>query len=151
MPSKDLEETGCDECTLQHRRDTQVAPDPDSEFGGAEARKELEKSLLLKLDARMSILIVIYILNYVSCTSSKGLETLTPRRWIGTMRREWKPRVGIVGAEPHTSAARLRGFEEDLGLVGNQFGTVLSILYVGYITMQVPSYVSCLRSWPNIY
>ena len=40
---------------------------------------------------------------------------------------------------PH-SAARLRGFEEDLGLTGNQFATILSILYVGYITMQVPSY-----------
>lgn len=39
--------------------------DPDSEFGGSEGRKRLEKSLLLKLDLRMSILIVIYILNYV--------------------------------------------------------------------------------------
>jgi len=42
-----------------------------------------------------------------------------------------------------SSAARLRGFEEDLGLTGNQFATILSILYVGYITMQVPSYDSC--------
>ena len=41
-----------------------------------------------------------------------------------------------------SSAARLRGFEEDLGLTGNQFATILSILYVGYITMQVPSYDS---------
>ena len=41
-----------------------------------------------------------------------------------------------------SSAARLRGFEEDLGLTGNQFATTLSILYVGYITMQVPSYES---------
>jgi hypothetical protein len=40
--------------------------DPDAEFGGLEARKRLEKTLLLKLDLRMSILIVIYILNYVS-------------------------------------------------------------------------------------
>ena len=44
------------------------------------------------------------------------------------------------------SAARLRGFEEDLGLTGNQFATILSILYVGYITMQVPSYDSCSPS-----
>jgi len=42
-----------------------------------------------------------------------------------------------------SSAARLRGFEEDLGLTGNQFATILSIFYVGYITMQVPSYDSC--------
>ena len=41
--------------------------DPDAEFGGTEARKRLEEKLLLKLDVRMSILVVIYILNYVSC------------------------------------------------------------------------------------
>lgn len=39
--------------------------DTDDEFGGHEARKQLEKKLLRKLDLRMSILIVIYILNYV--------------------------------------------------------------------------------------
>ena len=39
--------------------------DPDEEFGGSEARKKLERKLLRKLDLRMSILIVIYILNYV--------------------------------------------------------------------------------------
>ena len=38
----------------------------DDEFGGAEARQVLEKRLLRKLDLRMSILIFIYILNYVS-------------------------------------------------------------------------------------
>ncbi|KZP03843.1 MFS general substrate transporter, partial [Athelia psychrophila] len=39
----------------------------------------------------------------------------------------------------NVSAARLRGFEADLHLVGQQFNTVLSILYVGYILMQIPS------------
>jgi hypothetical protein len=42
-----------------------ITNDVDAEFGGTEARKRLEKRLLLKLDARMSILIVIYILNYI--------------------------------------------------------------------------------------
>ena len=53
----------------------------------------------------------------------------------------------MVGTDLISSAARLRGFEEDLGLTGNQFATTLSILYVGYITMQVPSYESytCCR------
>jgi hypothetical protein len=37
----------------------------DAEFGGLEARKKLERKFLLKLDLRMSILVVIYILNYV--------------------------------------------------------------------------------------
>ena len=41
------------------------AEDPDSDFGGHQARAKLERGLLRKLDMRMSILIVIYILNYV--------------------------------------------------------------------------------------
>ncbi|KAG1726535.1 MFS general substrate transporter [Suillus paluster] len=39
------------------------------------------------------------------------------------------------------AAARLRGFEEDLGMMGNQFNTLTSILYVGYFLTQAPSYV----------
>jgi hypothetical protein len=52
----------------ERRDDTDVNDlnaDPDAEFGGEEGRKRLEKKLLWKLDLRMSILIVIYILNYV--------------------------------------------------------------------------------------
>jgi MFS transporter, ACS family, DAL5 transporter family protein len=37
--------------------------EPDAEFGGPEARKELERELLRKLDTRLSMLVVIYILN----------------------------------------------------------------------------------------
>ncbi|KAN0097393.1 Major facilitator superfamily domain containing protein [Tylopilus felleus] len=39
----------------------------------------------------------------------------------------------------NAAAARLRGFEEDLHLQGQQFNNILSALYVGYILMQVPS------------
>ena len=41
----------------------------DAEFGGTVARRELEKKLLWKVDKRMSILVLIYILNFVSCRS----------------------------------------------------------------------------------
>ncbi|KAL4963988.1 putative MFS transporter [Aspergillus stella-maris] len=37
------------------------------------------------------------------------------------------------------AAAKLQGMPEDLGLVGDQYQTGLSILFVGYILMQVPS------------
>lgn len=37
----------------------------NAEFGGTETRKALEKRLLLKLDLRMSIMAIIYILYYV--------------------------------------------------------------------------------------
>ena len=43
--------------------------DSDASFGGPEERKRLEKKLLRKVDARMSILVVIYILNYVSLST----------------------------------------------------------------------------------
>ena len=53
-----------------------VDVDADAEFGGPEGRQRLEKKLLLKLDLRMSILVVIYILNYVS------LVHAFPRSWL---------------------------------------------------------------------
>jgi hypothetical protein len=43
----------------------QVPPDTEAEFGGREARLNLERKLLRKLATRMSILVLIYILNYV--------------------------------------------------------------------------------------
>ncbi|KAF8627182.1 hypothetical protein AX15_004500 [Amanita polypyramis BW_CC] len=85
----------------------QSSKDPNAEFGGTEARKALEKKLLLKLDLRMSIMVVIYILNYIDRNNA--------------------------------AAARLKGFEADLHLRGQEFATLLSILYVGYIIMQIPS------------
>ena len=42
-----------------------AAADGDAEFGGLEARRDLERRLIGKIDLRMSILIVIYSLNYV--------------------------------------------------------------------------------------
>ena len=52
------------------------ARDYDAEFGGPEERKRLEKKLLRKIDARMSILVVIYILNYVSFPIESRIELL---------------------------------------------------------------------------
>ncbi|KAL0955458.1 hypothetical protein HGRIS_001700 [Hohenbuehelia grisea] len=66
-----------------------------------------EKRLLLKVDLRMSYLILIYIVNIVD--------------------------------RNNTPAARLRGLEHDLHLSGPQYSTILSILFVGYILMQIPS------------
>ncbi|KAJ3510623.1 hypothetical protein NLJ89_g4574 [Agrocybe chaxingu] len=80
---------------------------PDAEFGGTERRKLIEKKLIRKIDLRMSIMIIIYILNYIDRNNA--------------------------------AAARLRGFEADLNLKDNEFATLLSILYVGYIIMQIPS------------
>ncbi|KAG2113222.1 MFS general substrate transporter [Suillus clintonianus] len=73
----------------------------------ASTREDLERRLVKKLDLRMSIIVVIYTLNYIDRTN--------------------------------ISNARLQGFEQDLHLQGQQYATVLSILFVGYTTMQVPA------------
>lgn len=55
--------------------DSSRSDEPERGFGGPEARRHLERKLLRKLDARMSILVVIYILNYVSiCCATHGCQ-----------------------------------------------------------------------------
>ncbi|KAK4243472.1 general substrate transporter [Corynascus novoguineensis] len=50
------------------------------------------------------------------------------------------------------AAARLKGLQDDLNLSYNQYATCLSILYVGYILMQVPSNMAInLVSRPSLY
>ncbi|CAL1701093.1 unnamed protein product [Somion occarium] len=105
MPSSQRSlESGSLKGAVQEKREPL---DPDLEFGGREARRKLERRLLWMLDLRMSILVFIYILNYIDRNNA--------------------------------GAARLRGFEADLGLKKQEFATLLSILYVGYILMQIPS------------
>ncbi|KAI0137057.1 major facilitator superfamily domain-containing protein [Xylariales sp. AK1849] len=50
------------------------------------------------------------------------------------------------------AAARLRGLQTDLALADTQYATCLSILYVGYILMQVPSNIFINRiQRPSLY
>lgn len=72
-----------------------------------EDRARVEKSLKLKLDARCSLFVLIYIMNYLD--------------------------------RNNIAAARLKGLQDDLRLTDTQYSTCLSILYVGYILMQIPS------------
>lgn len=52
----------------------------------------------------------------------------------------------------NVAAARLQGLEEDLHMTGQQFNTLISILYVGYVPMQIPSniFLNQIRK-PSIY
>ncbi|KAF8351502.1 MFS general substrate transporter [Amanita rubescens] len=107
MASAQLEATAEKTIVEESSSADHIEEDSNVEFGGTDARKVLEKRLLLKLDLRMSIMVVIYILNYIDRNNA--------------------------------SAARLRGLQTDLHLHGQEFATLLSILYVGYIIMQIPS------------
>jgi len=85
-----------------------------------ERRAKIEKRVLRKMDLRILVLTLIYILNYIDRNNA--------------------------------SAARLQGFQQDLHLTDQQYATVLSILFVGYILMQVPS--NMLLHWisrPSLY
>lgn len=72
-----------------------------------EHRARVEKRLKRKLDARCSLFVLIYIMNYLD--------------------------------RNNIAAARLKGLQTDLDLSDTQYETCLSILYVGYILMQIPS------------
>ncbi|KAJ0414431.1 major facilitator superfamily domain-containing protein [Aspergillus carlsbadensis] len=85
-----------------------------------EMRVRVEKSLKRKLDARCSLFILIYIMNYLD--------------------------------RNNIAAARLKGLQDDLDLNYSEYATCLSILYVGYILMQVPSNIFINRiSRPSLY
>ncbi|KAG0702194.1 major facilitator superfamily domain-containing protein [Suillus ampliporus] len=73
------------------------------------ARDDLERKLLRKLDLRTIKHLVCYVLSY--------------------------------SLESHAvySSVRLAGYEADLRLQGNQYAAILSIIYVGFIIMQLPA------------
>ncbi|KAF2018080.1 MFS general substrate transporter [Aaosphaeria arxii CBS 175.79] len=47
--------------------------------------------------------------------------------------------------------ARIQGLEEDIGLVGSQYNVVLSVTFIGYILMQVPSNMALGLVRPSWY
>jgi MFS family permease len=89
--------------------------------------------------------------------------TMTPERRIEvekTMKRKLDTRCALFILlyimnyldRNNIAAARLKGLQSDLNLSYNQYATCLSILYVGYILMQVPSNMAInLVSRPSLY
>jgi hypothetical protein len=89
-----------------------------------EQRQRVEKTLKRKLDARCSLFVLIYVMN------CKPLYSFN--RCVADFSPQDLDRNNIA-------AARLGGLEKDLNLTSTQYSTCLSILYVGYILMQIPS------------
>ena len=48
--------------------------DGDAEFGGPEERKRMEKKLIRRLDMRLTIIVVLYLLNFASFLSSCPMD-----------------------------------------------------------------------------
>jgi MFS family permease len=87
---------------------------------------------------------------HIDAEQAMHLRQLTPDELIAEkkLRRKIDQRIMPVVVTVYLlnyidrnnyAAARLQGLEEELGLVGNQYQTGLSILFVGYVLMQVPS------------
>ncbi|KAL4804708.1 major facilitator superfamily domain-containing protein [Aspergillus unguis] len=81
-------------------------------------------------------------LNIISSLTPEELETEKKLRW--RIDAIVMPLVILVYLMNYIdrnnyAAAKLQGLPEDLGLVGDQYQIALSILFVGYILMQVPS------------
>ncbi|KAL4069102.1 MFS general substrate transporter [Scleroderma citrinum] len=53
----------------------------------------------------------------------------------------WKTYTTTEIDRTNMAAARLQGLEEDLHLTGQQFNTLIGILFIGYMPMQIPSNV----------
>lgn len=49
------------------------------------------------------------------------------------------------------ATARLGNFEKDIGLVGTQYNTVISVFFVGYILTQVPTNMILNKMRPSVF
>lgn len=49
------------------------------------------------------------------------------------------------------ATARLGNFEKDLGLVGTQYNTIISVFFVGYILTQVPTNMILNKMRPSVF
>ncbi|RFU29531.1 hypothetical protein B7463_g6805, partial [Scytalidium lignicola] len=47
--------------------------------------------------------------------------------------------------------ARVQGIEKSIGLKGNEFNTAISVLFAGYIALQIPSNMIITRVRPSLY
>lgn len=132
-----------------------------------EERHQLEAKLKRKIDLRlMPAIILMYILNYigpppllplpqvfpgfqhigVGCVGGYGptydTSLAPPRRTVfrphSTTSRKFM--VNIVRADRNNiAAAKLAGLQEELNLSSVEYETAVSILFVGYLLMQIPS------------
>ena len=93
-----------------------------------EDEKAIEKKLRLRIDSLiMPLVVLVYLLNYIDrCVAYHHV-------WIKKLSELTRP------ISNNYAAAKLQGLTEDLHLTDTQYHTGLSILFVGYILMQVPS------------
>jgi MFS family permease len=107
---------------------------------GEEWHKAMTKKLLRKVDLHLlPLLVLMYLLNFLD-RKCVLLSTLNPY-----LRSDANyPRSNL-------SQARLGTLEQDLGMSGTDFNLATSILFVGYLLMQLPSNLLLTRVRPSLF
>lgn len=117
-----------------------MAATKSGDYSGAVAKTDpKEVALVRKLDYRvMPALFAMYFLYVKLIKTSYRPNTNTSRNKLD---------------QNAIANARLNGLEDDLGLVGTQYNTCISILYVGYLFAQIPSnmLLSTKKVRPSLY
>lgn len=114
-------------------------PATGADYSGAVAKTDPEEiALVRKLDCR--IMPALFCMYFLYVRHDYGDD-------IGADNRSNKLDQNAI------ANARLNGLEKDLGLVGSQYNTCISILYVGYLFAQIPSnmLMSSKKVRPSLY
>ncbi|UQC91584.1 major facilitator superfamily transporter [Colletotrichum lupini] len=107
--------------------------------GSAKKTDPEEIKLVRKLDWRIMVTDTLY---YVLLEYDSPLE-ITSSDYL-TDQSDYVDRNAIA-------QARLNNLEKDLGMSGTEFNTTVSILFVGYVLMQIPSNMLITRIQPGMY
>lgn len=119
------------EISADHHEDPGASPIDD-------AWRARERRLVRKLDMTLMPMIwVMYLFNYLDRNNIAYDKSPLALRHTLT--------------DDLTRQAKLNDFEDDLGLVGEQFNVAVSILNVGYMLMQLPSNMILTLVRPSLY
>lgn len=107
---------------------------------GAEWHQTMTKRLLRKVDWHLlPFLILMYLLNFLD------------RKCVPIPHHGDSIAVTNSLSSSNLSQARLGTLEEDLGMGGTDYNLATSILFVGYLLMQLPSNLILTRVRPSLF
>lgn len=113
-------------------------------------RDDFEKKLMRKVDFRLVPLLIVGLPHAPPCCSSNG-GAYACGRLVSAYKANHLLQIMYLNNFINRAAlgqARLSTLEEDLGMTGTDFNLSISILFAGYLTMQLPSNLLITRVRP---
>ncbi len=102
-----------------------------------EWHKQMTRRLMRKVDLHLlPLLVAMYLLNFLD------------RKYVQAIPNH---RIMVTDSPSNLSQARLGTLEPDLGMSGTDFNLATSILFVGYLLMQLPSNLLLTRVRPSLF